>query len=363
MENISRRNFLAGLIPLAISGKSFAKGIKFERNFGKVGIILPEIPFQETVIEGKKKGPTVLIVGGIHGNEPGAYKTAEILRSVEVEKGRLVIAPRANFLSILVNLRGYNGDMNRKFGEISSKDPDFIYVKKLKNLIVETRPSVVLSLHDGFGFHVLNKNFWGQCIVIDEERYKNFELGKVARAVSKRVNRHIKDWRKKIPVYNTHTFSPNTKHPEQRKALTQFCLRVANCPAYCLETSKQLPKLEEKVYYHLLMLKEFFRIYGVSIKPSFNWLIKNIPSLLKTAKASVRVRVNGRNLLVSSSRTFYLKEGSIFEVVSFKGSEGVNAVCTDITNWNWRRFKILRRVAIQVKEDFKELFNLRIVVV
>ena len=184
MENIRRREFITGILSLLLpaipDGAEAAKG-------SGVRVKLPKFPFQSTVITGKKKGKRILIVGGIHGNEPGAYKAADILRNVEVEKGELIIAPRSNFLSVLANVRGYNGDMNRKFAKISPKDPDYPCVKKLKELIKELKPDVVLSLHDGYGFHILNKRFWGQCIVIDEEVYSGYPLGKIAKEVAKAI--------------------------------------------------------------------------------------------------------------------------------------------------------------------------------
>ncbi|MEO2068835.1 MAG: M14/M99 family metallopeptidase [Desulfurobacteriaceae bacterium] len=361
MENIRRREFVKtfltflGVSPF-LQEEAFGKGIK-----KGIHVRLPKISFETTYLQGKEKGGRILIVGGIHGNEPGAYKAAEILRRVKVKKGELFIAPRSNFISILANVRGYNGDMNRKFAYISCKDPDYPYVLKLKSLIKELKPDVVLSLHDGFGFHILNNSHWGQCIVIDEERYESFNLGKIAKFVAKEANKKIKYKKWKIPVFNTHTFSKSTKHPEQRKSLTYYCLRECNTRAFCLEASKQLPSLEDKVRTHFLMLEAFFKLFSVEIEPSFSVLQEIGEKILNEKKVySASLKINGRSLLVSSCKTFKIPQGSEVEFISFHGSSGTNAIPVGV-NLNWRSFRIRKNLTVRVKDDFKEVFKVRFV--
>ena len=360
MENYRRRKFIkllgaGSFLPLFLPAKAIA---------GRVNALieLPPFPFQETLLTGREKGGRVLIVGGIHGNEPGAYKAAEILRHLKVKRGELLIAPRSNPVSILTNRRGYNGDMNRKFATISSKDPDYPAVKKLKELIKDYRPELLLTLHDGFGFHSVNPKAWGQCIVIDEERYAGMELGKQARLVSESVSRKIRQRKWKIPVYNTHTFSSNTKHPEQRKSLTYYCLKECSVPAICLEVSKQLPDLYHKVRFHLLMIKEFFALHRVETEPSIEQVIENLEEFLNPRVLySTEISINGRKITVSASKTFRVPPGSSIKFLSFSGTSGTNAISQDV-NANLRKVGIRRKIAFKVKDDFRELFTVRFVV-
>jgi len=360
MENYRRRKFIkllgaGGVLSLLKTGEAFAGGVN-------AVIELPPLPFQESLITGKERGGRVLIVGGIHGNEPGAYKAAEILRHLKVKRGELLIAPRTNFVSILTNRRGYNGDMNRKFARISTKDPDYPKVKKLKELIKSYKPDLLLTLHDGFGFHSVNPKAWGQCIVIDEEVYNGIELGKQAKAVSKAVSFLIKKREWKIPVYNTHTFHERTKHPEQRKSLTYFCLKECSVPAICLEVSKQLPDLYHKVKFHLLMIREFFKLHGVETEPSIDTVIKNLNEFLEPKVSyGAQLLINGRRVEVSSDKTFKIPKGSTVKFLSFHGTDGTNAITEDI-NANLRKVGIRRRIAFDVKDDFRKLFTVRFVV-
>ena len=67
-------------------------------------------------IFGEQPGRTIMIIGGIQGDEPGSYLTADLYADIHLKKGNLIVVPRANFYSILLNRReGLTGDMNRKF--------------------------------------------------------------------------------------------------------------------------------------------------------------------------------------------------------------------------------------------------------
>ena len=73
-------------------------------------------------INGVEKGKTLLIIGGLQGNEPGGYLAADLYVDMSLKKGNLIVVPRANFYSIISNQRGVNGDMNRQFAVFSDKD-------------------------------------------------------------------------------------------------------------------------------------------------------------------------------------------------------------------------------------------------
>jgi len=356
MENISRRKFLRLSLGIPLM---FSPAFAIDKS-KRVHIILPKKPFEYYIKKGKEKGGRILIVGGIHGNEIGAYKAADVLINLEIKKGELIIVPRSNFTSILANQRGYNGDMNRKFSHISPEDKDYPLVENIKQLILTFKPDVVLSLHDGYGFHSLNKNHWGQCIVIDEYQYKAFPLFKIAKYVSLNVNKKIKNIKYKVPVYNTQTFS-STKHLEQRKALTGWCLKN-NIPAFCIESSKQILSLKEKVKTHFYILNEFFKIYNIEIKPSFEYVLDNLQKYIEGYNYSLTAKINGKIKTIKYFENIKIPKGSEFKIISFRGSRGVFSVAHDI-NLNWQDFYIGKNITIYLKDDYKKIFGFNIIVV
>jgi len=81
-------------------------------------------------ISGEQPGKTMMIIGGIQGDEPSGYITADIYADIHLRKGNLIVVPRANFYSILLNRRnGETGDMNRKFSPNPAKRPITLRVK------------------------------------------------------------------------------------------------------------------------------------------------------------------------------------------------------------------------------------------
>jgi predicted deacylase len=90
-------------------------------------------------IKGKKSGKTLMLIGGIQGNEPGGFLSADLYADMRLEKGNLIVVPRANFYSIITNQRGPNGDLNRKFNlEDNSSTMEDQIVSILKKLISES---------------------------------------------------------------------------------------------------------------------------------------------------------------------------------------------------------------------------------
>ena len=166
--------------------------------FPLIHIFASNTPFDLYKKETNPTQHTLLIVGGIHGDEPGGYFAPAVLEKYyKIKSGNLWIIPNLNVDSIIANTRGINGDMNRKFNVIDKKDKDLLSVNRVKEIILEKRVDLILNLHDGFGFYrdiyedaVFNPNSWGQATIIDQEKIddKFGNLDEIANQVNKMVN-------------------------------------------------------------------------------------------------------------------------------------------------------------------------------
>jgi len=343
---LKRREFLKFISIAAAGTPLFANGRD------KLYIKLPPKKLEYYHLKGKKDGGRVLIIGGIHGNEIGAYKAADILVDNELKRGELLIIPRSNFTSILANVRGYNGDMNRKFDHISKKDPDYYYIQMLKDIILSYKPDVVISMHDGYGFASRQERAWGQSVVIDEVRYKNFDLLTPARFVMNNSNKYLKH---KIVVLNTKTFSGRF-HKEQKKALTGWCLKN-NIKAFCIEASKQLPTLKDKVHTHLVMLREFFKIYNIEFEGGMERIVNGF-ELNNKKNPKLILNVNNQKIIVKNNETLKIKRGSIIEVTDIDGERG-DFIVPHGVNLNWRSFHF-KNLRFFIKRDYQKIFSIDI---
>ncbi len=242
-----------------------------------IGVAVPAegLEFSLHRVEGQNRGPTVLVIGGIQGDEPGGFNAASLLAThYDLRRGNLWVVPNLNFESIVRRSRGVHGDMNRKFPAVSSEDPDFSRVERIKRIITDPEVDYVLNLHDGSGFFrpwhadpLHSPARWGQSIIIDQEsmdRAPHSPLGGLARRVGERVNRALIDSEHQIHVKNTRTREGNK---EMAKTLTYYAINEGK-PAVGLEASKSLPT-HLRVYYHLHLVEAYLRELGLRFERLF----------------------------------------------------------------------------------------------
>ncbi|MBC8458048.1 MAG: hypothetical protein H8D67_08650 [Deltaproteobacteria bacterium] len=271
-------------------------------------------------IFGKRPGKTLMLIGGIQGNEPGGFLSADLYADMSLENGNLIVIPRTNFYSILLNQRGPHGDMNRKFTheDITDSMEDKI-VSILKKLIGES--DYLLNLHDGSGYYYpkyinkwRNPMLFGQSIISDCEEYiipgteKRIELGRMARKVIQEVNPHIKNKLYKFHFNNTRTDNTNSPHKEQRRSATYYALTRHNIPAFGVETSKFLPAIDLKIRHHNLVINAFMKFFGIIPEYPASTLD---PPILKYLVVSINGQIP---FVVKNNQDIRLKAGDTIHV-------------------------------------------------
>jgi hypothetical protein len=104
------------------------------------------------VIDSGKPGPTALVVGGIHGNEPEGYTTAERIATLRPTGGKLVVLPRANRPAIEDRVRSTrDGDLNRQFP--TGSRPTSTLARAIWEVVEKYDPDVVVDLHSARGIY------------------------------------------------------------------------------------------------------------------------------------------------------------------------------------------------------------------
>ena len=252
-------------------------------------LVLAEPSFS-LIKKGEENKEAVLVIGGIQGDEPGGFFSANLLATeYNVTKGTLWVVPNLNFPSIVKNNRGAAGDMNRKFAKISPEDPDYKAVNFIKDTITHKEVAFVVHLHDGSGFYrpefIDAKHSparWGNCAIIDQSELKGVKYGELeinANRIVKTINEKIKDKEHTYHLKNTHTAQKGSKDAEQLNSLTYFAITKGK-PAYANEASKELD-VYTRIYYHLIALEEYMRIAGVEFERSFELTPNGIKEVMK----------------------------------------------------------------------------------
>jgi hypothetical protein len=261
--------------------------------------------------ENNDSNTTLLVIGGIHGNEPGGYFSPAILAThYKITSNNLWIVPNLNKDSIQANQRGIHGDMNRKFAVIKKNDEDAEIVKEIKSIILSKQVSLILNLHDGHGFYrtknegsIFNPNAWGQTCVIDQcnlsKNEKFSDLNAIALTVQNNLNKNL--------LQNHHTFNvrnTNTKFDDEAMQLSLTYFAVTNDkPAFAIESSKNLSSLSKKVFYQLLAIEEFMKIMDISFVRDFDLSEQNVKELIKDYGS---LKINNNILLHLSDVKKYL---------------------------------------------------------
>lgn len=249
-------------------------------NGGVVAVGLA-LPFQQLDFSLHKLGqdesqPTLLIVGGIQGDEPGGFNAASLLvTDYQVQQGNVWVVPNLNFKSIIRRSRGIHGDMNRKFLKLGIRDPDYAAVQKIKSIILDPRVSMILNLHDGSGFYhpeyqdkLRNPDRWGQSVIIDQSNLNGegdyVALEKIAGHLSQQANAQIHKPQNHFHVKNT--FTSDGDH-EMEKTLTYFAARHLK-PAFGIEASKSF-LTHERAYYHLQIIESAMKYLDIHYQRQF----------------------------------------------------------------------------------------------
>ena len=322
-------------------------------------------------IQGHKPGKTLMLIGGIQGNEPGGFLSADLYADMTLEKGNLIVVPRANFYSILLNQRGPNGDMNRKFDKRGESDYEAQIVEVLKGLMAES--DCLLNLHGGSGFYRptyvnerMNPLRYGQSIIADADVYRPpqtgvvLELGRMARQVCAEINQAIDNPLYRFRFNDHRTLEPDSPHQEQRGSATFYALTRLGIPAFGVETSKDLPTIEMKVRHHKLAIDAFMRLLGII--PEHPPVTVALPEL-----GYLVLSINGgRPQVVSNKETLSLKRGdNIF--VSHIEANYERGLTVDILglggiNDSRKYFEIQRPTSIVVRKDHQQCGWIRLTV-
>jgi hypothetical protein len=234
----------------------------------------------DLIKKGVDDNNTLLIVGGIQGDEPGGFIAASLIAThYQITKGSVWVVPNLNFYSIIKRNRGPFGDVNRKFAYLSKKDPDYYMVQRIKKYITHPQVSMVINLHDGSGFYrkkYIDKQHnpyrWGNSSIIDQEYLPNIKkyrnIKKISDNICRYVNKHLIKKEHRFSTKNTHTrFKKTKEQTEMSKTLTYFAITHGKA-AIGNESSKNLPT-HERVYYKLLSIEKLMDEMGIEYERRF----------------------------------------------------------------------------------------------
>jgi predicted deacylase len=152
-------------------------------------ILFPGTPHATTlqVMVGREPGPTILVVGGLRGDEPGGVAAARLVSDFRIRAGRVLVLSEANRTAIAAGTRTPPGgvDLNRAFPQVGGETPTDPVARGLWSLVREESVDYLVSFVEEDQYHLAGLGHSGQTII----HFPVGDSGSLAQAMATAVNR------------------------------------------------------------------------------------------------------------------------------------------------------------------------------
>lgn len=199
----------------------------------------------------------VLILGGVHGNEPAGSKVAfQLINDINdgyESKYNLIIIPEVNKSGLLFNMR--NNISNFKLVDLNRQYPDKKGIHYSDNYIANNIIKLInecyfsIDLHEGWGYHLQNPKSIGSTIyftISDDEKKLNYIIDKI----NKTINENYKK------------FSLLYPGDDVPKSLSYYCY-INNLRHFLIEISGQnnLQPMNIRINQGIFLVKKILSLY------------------------------------------------------------------------------------------------------
>lgn len=216
--------------------------------------ILSNTPYQtEVIVLGNGQAPAVMVIGGVHGNEPAGSLAAQQLTNKSVTQGTLIIIPQVNKLALEKGIRTLDtiGDINRQYNAQSSQMPSKQIAHEIIALMQQYKISMLIDLHEARDYNKLNKASLGQLVLPT----MNDRSAMLALDVVEHVNKRIETGYEKF-AYGPYPIPDSAAY---------YAGKQLGIAAFTIETSSK-NSLEERVRQHVAIAEYLITAEGVVYK-------------------------------------------------------------------------------------------------
>nr|MBO2471257.1 hypothetical protein [Bacillota bacterium] len=223
------------------------------------------------IIRAAEPGPTVMLVGGVHGSERSGWMVAtEVAQEWEIDRGTLVVIPQANKDAVRLNRRtGRDGrDLNRAFprNRELNRSSDWLLAREIWNVVLEFQPEALLDLHEGWGLREAGDRFPGGTLSVGQTIivYPAGDARDFAEHLINVLNtEHNPLYGRNGLTYNFRIIGPPVDGSLARKAGNDLGI-----PAFIAEPTqgragRYQTTLQQRQHWHRVIVEEYLRWYGL----------------------------------------------------------------------------------------------------
>jgi len=201
-------------------------------------------------------GPTVMVTGGVHGNEPAGACAADQLRHWPIGRGTIIVLPRANVPALAANKRHTPGvpedlgNLNRNFPKAGKLSPARgAPAEEIWRLVDQFKPDWLVDLHEGFDFHRINPKSVGSNILAPPTLQTDPLVARMLAAVNETIDVKEKQFGRKRGMADG--------------SLARAAHEHLGCKAMILETTRKDQPLSRRARQHRLMVHRLLADLGM----------------------------------------------------------------------------------------------------
>jgi predicted deacylase len=206
-----------------------------------------------------RPGPVVVVMGGVHGDEPAGSHAAEAMSGWSIDRGSLLVLPRVNGPALRAGSRfsprTRHTDLARCFPRSPGEQPHGPLAGALWRLLVRLQPDWLVDLHEGWGVHRRNPETLGSTVMHAADTRGSAE--RMVRAVNGTI---ASDRDHFTPVQ---TFIPGSSVFAASRFLSVACV--------VQETTRAGRKLPRRVHQHEVMARRLLMDIGMLRVSARRW--------------------------------------------------------------------------------------------
>lgn len=202
-------------------------------------------------LDAEESGPTVMVFGGVHGDEINGYLAAEQVAEWTIDRGTLVVVPWADVVAIdAYDREGDDGDLNRQFPP--GKEPTSALARALWDEIVAVDPDAVLDLHRSRGIYGTHAEWVGQVVFPTPQSIDETENALAS------VNDEVVPW-----TMPAHEFVVGDSPVKFGGVLVGKVGQDLDRPGYVIEVTEYLLDVDTQVRWTLEVVERLLAEHGI----------------------------------------------------------------------------------------------------
>jgi glutamine amidotransferase-like uncharacterized protein/predicted deacylase len=212
-------------------------------------------------------GPTIVITGGVHGNEPAGAYAAEQIRHWKITRGKVIVIPRSNVQALNINKRltpdiaEELSNLNRNFPRTGMQEPPRgVLATSIWELVKKHDPQWLVDLHEGYDFNRINPKSVGSTIISSKTPAAHEATALMLAALNVTIEEENKKFRRRGPPIDSSLARAANEHLGIESLILETTFKQQRLP----KRARQHRIMMHRLLTHLNMLDKSVTVETVT---------------------------------------------------------------------------------------------------